>query len=333
MKKKILALALALVLVFTLAACSSTAEEETTEEVTETVVTDPANVLAINGPTAMSMVELFDNEAYNFTFTSDATEVVSLMSTGAVDIAACPLNLAANLFVKMEGEVQMIAINTLGVLYVVVNTDVVGDIEINSIEDLAGQTVYTAGEGTTVEYILDYLFTESDMVAGEDFTLEYLSEHSEVSTKVAAGEAGIVILPEPFVSVALAANEDLEVALSVTDEWDAVSDTQLAQGCIIASTAFIEENPEAVAQFIEDCTASVEFMNNETEEAAPILVEYGVLASEAIVLNATENCNIVFITGEEMAEIAQANLEVYYNADPTSVGGSLPTEELYYIGE
>lgn len=331
--KKILALSLVFVLLFSFAACSSS-EEDVTEDVTEeTVVTDPANVLAINGPTAMGMVDLFDNEAYNFTFTSDATEVVSLMSTGEVDIAACPLNIAANLYVKMEGEVQMLAINTLGVLYVVVNTDVVGDLEINSIEDLVGQTIYTAGEGTTVEYIIDYLLSENDLVDGEDLTIEFLSEHSEVSTKVAAGEAGIVILPEPFVSVALAANENLEVALSLTDEWDAVSDTQLAQGCVIASTTYIEENPEAVEAFLADYAVSVDFMNDETQTAAPILVEYGVLASETIVNNATENCNIVLITGEEMMEIAQANLEVYYNADASSVGGSLPDDGLYYIGE
>ncbi|MFI3142115.1 MAG: ABC transporter substrate-binding protein [Clostridia bacterium] len=332
MKKKILALLLALALVFTLVACSTTAEEEetTAEETTQAVELVTANVLAINGPTAMGMVELFDNEAYNFTFTSDATEVVSLMSTGAVDIAACPLNIASNLFVKMEGEVQMLAINTLGVLYVVVNTDVVGDLEINSMEDLIGQTVYTAGEGTTVEYILDYIVSENDME--DDMTIEFLSEHSEVSTKLAAGEIGIAILPEPFVSVATAANETIEVSLSLTDEWDAVSDVQLAQGCVIASTAFIEENPEAVEAFLANYETSVDFMNNETESAAPILVEYGVLASEAIVNNATENCNIVFITGEEMMEIAQANLQVYFDAEPTSIGGAMPTEDLYYIG-
>lgn len=41
-------------------------------------------------------------------------------------------------------------------------------------------------------------------------------------------------------------------------------------------------------------------------------------------------CNIHFIKGEEMKEKASGYLQVLFDADPKSVGGTLPDDAFYY---
>lgn len=326
--KKILALLLCAVMLFAFAACTKNGGETTSApDTTAPAATDvKINVAAIKGPTGMGMVELMDDEKYNFTLTGDPTEIVALISTGAVDIAACPLNLAANLYKKTNGGVQMIALNTLGVLYIVT-----GGADLASISELKGKTLYATGQGTTVEYILNYILTENGLTPGKDVQIEYLSEHSELVAKMAAGEVEYGVLPQPFVTAATAKNDQLKVTLSLTEEWSKISpETKLSMGCVIARKDFIEKNPDALAAYMEEYKKSVENVNADAEAAAKKIVAAGILESEAVAAKALPGCNIVFITGEEMKNVATANFEVYFSADPTSIGGAVPGDELYY---
>ena len=349
--KRILALLTVVAIVFAFAACSnpfannnSTTSTTLPEETTVDSYSGPTiKVAAIKGPTGMGMVNLMNSNAYKFTLTSDPTEIVSLIATKAVDIAACPLNLAANLYKKTGGQIQILGINTLGVLYVLTNGETV-----SNIKDLEGKTVYATGQGSTPEYIINSILEKNNLK--DKVTVEYLSEHSELAAKIASGNASIAILPEPFVTVATSKNADIKVALSLTEEWNEVNpDTQLAQGCVIARTEFIKENPESVEKFINDNKASVEYLNTNPVAASEKIVSNGILdagvfavdetAKDAAALKETKvkgiisRCNIVFIDGEEMKAIAKANLETYFNADPTSVGGAVPADDIYYASK
>ncbi len=332
-KKSLLALLLAVVMLFALVACGGSGDEttttESTTESTSAEVTEKINVAAISGPTGMGMVDMMDDEKYSFKLTSDPTEIVSLISTKAADIAACPLNLAANLYKKTEGGIKILGLNTLGVLYFVTN-----GAELNAVTDLKGKTVYATGQGTTVEYILNYILEGNGLKVGVDVTVEYLSEHSELVAKMTKGEVEYGVLPQPFVTVATAQNPDLKISLSLTDEWNKISpDTKLSMGCVIARTEFIEENPEAVKSFIAENKASVEFVNTNIDAAAELVVKYGIIGKAPIAKKAIPECNIVFIDGEEMKTIAAANYQVYFNADPTSIGGAVPGDDIYYVAE
>ena len=332
-KKSLIALILAVVMLFALAACGGSGEGETTTDAatdtTSSEVTEKINVAAISGPTGMGMVEMMDDEKYNFTLTSDPTEIVSLISSKGADIAACPLNLAANLYKKTEGGIKILGLNTLGVLYFVTN-----GAELNEVTELKGKTVYATGQGTTVEYILNYILEGNGLKVGEDVKVEYLSEHSELVAEMTKGEVEYGVLPQPFVTVATAQNPDLKISLSLTDEWNKISpDTKLSMGCVIARTEFIEANPEAVKNFIAENKASVEFVNTDVNMAAELVYEYGILANAAVAKKAIPECNIVFIDGDEMKKIAKANYEVYFNADPTSIGGAVPADDIYYVAE
>ena len=269
--KRLLALVLALVLVLALAACGKTDTTDTTAPVTtEAPVAytgETIKVAAIKGPTGMGMVNMMDNENYDFTLTSDPTEVATLLATGKVDIAACPLNLAANLYKKTNGGIQMLAINTLGVLYLLTNGET-----INSVADLKGKTVYSTGQGASPEYILADLLAANGL---DDVKVEYLSEHSELAAKIASGDCKIAVLPEPFVTVATSKNSAVTVALSLTELWnDAHPDSRLAMGCVIARKAFIDSNPDGVKAFLADARSSVEQVNTDALAASSKMVNF-----------------------------------------------------------
>lgn len=343
--KRVIALLLAAVLVFALAACNPNNNNPNTQVNKPAKVDydgEPIKVAAIKGPTGMGMVSMMVSKNYEFSLISDPTEIVSLVSTGTVDIAACPLNLAANLYKKTNGAVKMIAVNTLGVLYFVTN-----GFELNSIEELKGKTVYSTGQGATPEFILNHVLASNNLK--DEVKVEYLSEHSELAAKIASGDVQIAVLPEPFVTVATSKNANVKVSLSLTDEWNKVSpDATLAMGCVIARSDFIEKNPKGVEAFLADNIASVEYVNTKSLEASQKMVEKGIVDASVFAIDPSisdkkqdaaklekantviSRCNIVLIDGQNMIGIANANFKVYFDADPKSIGGSLPENGLYY---
>lgn len=344
--KKIIALALALIMLFAFAACTGASNNETTApsstEATTEYTGEKIKIAANKGPTGMGMIDLMDNSKYEITIISDPTQVVPMLSTGEVDIATCPLSLAANLYKKTNGGIKMLGVNTLGVLYVVSN-----GVEIASLSDLKGQTVYATGQGSTPENILNHILKSNSLE--NDIKVEYLSEHSELAAKVISGDVKLAVLPEPFVSVVTTKNSSVKSVLSLTDEWKKVNpDTELAMGCVVARKDFIEKNPEAVKQFISDNKHSVENINLNPSAECDKIAAKGIIDASIFAVDSSlsekkaeaaktekaqaviSRCNIVFIDGREMQKIADANFKVYFDADPKSVGGEMPVSELYY---
>lgn len=295
---------------------------------------EDVRIAALKGPTAMGMLKMLHDsdegnapDNYEFTLAGSADEILGSIIQGEFDIAALPTNVAATLYNKTEGAVQLAALNTLGVLYVVE----IGD-SINSISDLAGKTIYSLGKGSTPEYALNYLLTKNGLNPETDVTVEYKSEAAEVATLMASGEASIALLPQPFVTSLMTQNENVRVALNVTEEWNKVGEgSTLTMGCIVVQKKFAEEHPEALERFMEAYEASVEFTNgaDTLETAAQYAEDYDIL-KKAVAVKAIPECNIVFKAGDEMKTIAGGFLQVMYDADPSSVGGTLPDDAFYY---
>lgn len=346
--KRVAAIILCAVMLMSFAACSpgsngqTTAPETSNGNDTTAYSGEKINVAAIKGPTAMGMIDLFDkNGKYNTQLVSDPAQIASMLTTGDADIAACPLNVAANLYNKTNGKIKILGINTLGVLYVVTN-----GIEINKLSDLSGKTVVMAGQGTTAQYITNYILEKNNL--NESVKIEYLSEHSEVMTKLVSGQAQIAVLPEPFVSVATAKNAAVKSAISLTDEWNNVnSETELAMGCVVVSTEFAEKNKDAVDAFISDVKKSAEGVNVNAYQSVLKMIENGII--DKAVLNTTETnekkaqalkeahaaetvsrSNIVFIDGQELKTIADENFKILFESDAKSIGGKLPDSAIYY---
>lgn len=307
------------------------AEPAATEAPAESEATEATlHIAGLKGPTTMGLVNLMADEvasSYDFTMYGAADEIVPLLVKGDLDAAAVPANLAATLYNKTNGAVEVACINTLGVLYIVENGETV-----NSVADLKGQTIVTTGKGTTPEYVLRYVLSENGVDPDSDVTIEYCSEATEALSKVQAGEATIAMLPQPFVTSALSQVEGLRVALDMNEEWQKVAGSKLVTGVLVVRKDAVENDPEAFASFMEGYAASVEAANSDLEGTAALCEQYGVVAKAALAQKALPQCNIVFETGDEMKADLETYFNVLYAADPTSVGGTLPADDFYYAG-
>ena len=339
--KRLIALAMSAVMMLSLTACAGGSEASSSApEGSSAVAEERATVRVggLKGPTAMGMVKLMEEDAagttandYEFTLAGSADEINPLLIKGELDIAAVPTNVASVLYNKTEGQVEILALNTLGVLYVVENGNT-----IQSVENLRGKTIYSTGKGATPEYALNYILGENGLTAGTDVTVEYKSEHSELASLLAAGQADLAVLPQPFVTSVLAKNPDVRIALNLTEEWDKVTEdgSKLTMGALVVRKDFAESNPEAVRNFLKEYQASTQYVTDEAnlDDAAALIEQYGII-SAAVAKQALPYCNIVCITGEEMRTAAEGFLSILAKANPQSVGGTLPVEDFYYIGE
>lgn len=331
--KRLSALMLAMLLLLSFAACGGKDGGEDSD-VTDAPETNyerevKTKIAALNGPTGLGLAEIKADRsyAYDVEYYSDPQEVGPLLIKGEVDIAALPLNMAANLYKKTDGKIKMLAINTLGVLHVLSKDD-----SIKSVADLKGKTVYSSGQGATPEYIVNYILRKNGLEPGKDVTIEYKTAHNELATLAVEGSVDICILPEPFASKVLAKNESYKRVLDLTAEWGKVSSAKLAQGCLVARAEYIEQNPEIIKEFMSFYEASVNFVNNENNAGAVFLAKNGYFDTPQLAADTIPNCNIVFITGEEMKKTATENFTVLFEANPASVGGEIPADALYYLG-
>lgn len=304
--------------------------------------TDPdaveVRVAALKGPTAMGMVkfmndvdqQLITDEAYSFRIVASPDEVTPQIAQGNLDIAAVPANLAAILCNNTDGAVQVLTVNTLGVLYIVENGDTV-----QAAADLKGKTIYASGKGSTPEYALNYVLEQNGLVPGTDVTIEWKSEHSECVAAIAADTTGIAMLPQPFVTTAQSKNPSLRVALDLTEEWETVQAGgagAMITGATIVRTEFAKEHPQAVENFLKHYQESVEYVNGNTEDAAKLVGAYEIV-TEDVAKTALPECNIVYLAGDEMKEKLSGYLSVLYEQNPESIGGALPGDDFYYNEE
>jgi NitT/TauT family transport system substrate-binding protein len=316
--KKILSLLFAAALALSVTACAETADKTT------------VRIGSLMGPTSMGLVELMHNEdtqnAYEYTVEATADALTPALIRGEVDIALIPANLAAVLYSKTEGALEVVAVNTLGVLYVLENGD-----SIQSVSDLKGKTIYSTGQGTTPEFALNYILTKNGLDPAADVTVEFKSEAAEVASAMLADAAAVAVLPQPYVTAVLTQNESVRVALSLSDEWDKVGDgSAMVTGVAVVRKAFLEENPEAVAAFLTEYAASTAYVNENPAEASVWIEELGIVAKAALAEKAIPACNIVCITGDEMKTKLSGYLTALYDQNPESVGGTLPGEDFYF---
>ncbi len=291
----------------------------------------PVRIAALKGPTAMGMVQMMQDksDAYEFTLAASPDEVVPLLVKGDLDIAAVPANLGAVLYNNTKGAVRVLAVNTLGVLYIVERGDTV-----HSVADLKGRTLVSAGKGSTPEYALNYILKGNGLDPETDLTIEFKSEHAECLSAMLQDDSVVAMLPQPFATVAQTKADDMRVALDLTAEWDALqadaeSPSAMITGVAVARAAFIEEHPEAVAQFMADYADSVAFVQQNVEAAAQLIGQFDIFEAGPA-QKALPYCNIVFIAGEEMHTLLSGYLGELFAQDPASVGGAAPDEAFYY---
>lgn len=350
MKRKLLALSMALLMLGgALAGCGQKAAEtspmpesaapetsapvETTAQPTQEAG-DTVRFAVLNGPTGVGAAKLMaDNDAgttanhYEVEVFTANDQVAAGLTNGEIDIAAVASNVAANLYNKTDGGIQMLAVSGLGVLYILENGDTV-----HSMADLAGRTLYATGQGANPEYVLNYLLTENG-VDPADVDIQWKTG-DEITTLMVSGEAEVCMLPVPAATAVQLKNTDVREALDLSAEWDSLKNgSRLTMTTIVARTDFIEENPQAVENFLADYAASVDYVNGDPAAASELVAGYGITANAQIAQAAIPKCALVCVTGaSDMRGVIQGYYEVLYQANPDSIGGGIPDDAFYYQG-
>ena len=332
---------LSLLLIFTLIVLSLTAcqfgqDASTTEaSSTEAPAKDPVTVRigGLKGPTSIGMAKIMKDshmgnasQDYAFTIAGSADELTPMLIQGKLDMAAVPANLAAVLYQKTQGKVMVLAINTLGVQYIVQKNGT----PIESVADLKGKTIYATGKGTVNEFVMQYLFAQNGLSA-DDVKIEWKSEPTEVVAQLKTSGEGVAMLPQPYVTIAQTQVSELKVALSFEEEWGKLdTDSKLITGVMVVRKAFVEEHPEAVQSFMQEYATSTAYVNEHPEEAAAWVTEFLGIPTP-VATKAIPNCNISLIGGEEMKTALSAYLSVLYGINPNATGGALPQNDFYYL--
>ena len=288
---------------------AETGSEAVSEEEKECSGAAAVRVGSLKGPTSMGLAYLMETakngetaNTYEFTMAGKADELVGNIANGSLDIALVPANVASVLYNKTQGQVKVIDINTLGVLYVVASDD-----SISTMEDLKGKTVYMTGKGTTPEFAMNYLLAENGLGSG-DVTMEFKSEAAEVASILKEDPSAIGVLPQPFASAACMQNPELKTVMDLTEQWDLLNkegNSRMVTGVTIVRTGFLE--------------------------AAQLVADIGIVEKAAMAQKAMPLCNIVCITGEEMKQALSGYLEVLSGQDAKSIGGTLPGDDFYYL--
>ena len=294
-----------------------------------TPAAEAVRVSMLKGPTGLGAAKMMaDAQGYEFSVFAEATEAVAAVSKGEVDIAALPTNVAATLYHKLDGGVRLLALNTLGVLYLLENGDTV-----HSVADLKGKTIHAFGQGANPEFILNYLLERNGLKSGEDVTVRWYSTADEVSTAMAGGQIDLCMLPVPAATAVLIQNKDVRTAVSLNDAWiEAGADGAMAMGCVVVRSAFAQEHPQAVDAFLEEYGQSIADMSDPAnlETAAGLAESAGIVPKAAVAKRALPDANLCFLTGEDMMDAVQGFYQVLFQAAPASIGGSIPDGAFYY---
>jgi len=319
--KKLFAVLLIFAMSLSLFACADKTEKK-----------DTIRIAGLKGPTSIGLVKIMkDNSTnssankYEFTVAGAADEITPKLNKGELDMAAIPANLASVLYNNTNGAIQVLAINTLGVLYIVEKGGAV-----SNIADLKGKTIYATGKGSTPEYTLRYILSKNGIDPDKDVTIEWKSEPTEVVPILKSSDSAVAMLPQPYVTVAQTSVEGLKIAINLNDEWNKIEGSgMLITGVLVARTEFVKNHPEAVKKMLTEYAASANYVNSNVEDAAAMVEEFDIFKA-AVAKVAIPYCNIKVIIGKDMKASLSSYLEVLFNQNPKAVGGKLPDDAFYY---
>lgn len=321
MKKILLFLLAVLIAAALFAGCTDTAPSDTS---VSAAPGSPVTMATLAGPTGMGLIKFFSNDAYDVTLLASPDEISPKIINGEVDVATIPSNLAAVIYNKTKGGIRTVSVNTMGVLYILENGDTV-----NSIADLAGKTIYSTGQGSSPEYVLNRILDANGL---DNVTVQFMGSHADLANAIAAGSVNLALLPEPFVSTVLAKNSSVKVKIDINEEWKSIygENAGIPMGVTVVSKKFAQDKA-AMDKLMADLKASADYVAADISSAAADIAEAGIVGSKDIAASAIPRCGISFIDGSDCKAMLEDYFKVMFESNPASLGGALPDDSFYYM--
>lgn len=325
--KRIFAILMAAVMLFSFASCKDgnggvTDPEETTSYIRE----NKTRISVLDGVDILGTAKLKVSRDYAYTVTTcnDAAEIMNMVTEGKADLAALPLDLAAKLYNTTNGGVKIIAVNNLGALHLLTS-----DKEATEFSDMKGETVYATGKGGYYEYYINYILTQNGIDPEKDVTIEY-KEQDELINFALSGNAKFCFIPEPYATRVVMENEEMNRFINLVAQWEKAAGTKPVQGVVVARTEYIEQNPEYIEQFLSQNEVSLNFLNVDGTQGPSFLLNNNYFSTLEIAQACIPACNLVFMKGEDMKPEIKGVFDVFYGVDPASVGGAIPDDSIFY---
>ena len=349
MKKKVLIFTAMLISVFFLASCAFTnnGTDVTGSETIGTTVTDnqtvttqtetpekkpeQVKVVAPAGATAVSIVKpMKDTKEVNGTKveyevvpTTDL--IVARLTSKEADFAVMPVNLAAQLYQK-QMPYKLTSVVTWGNLYIASSESIEGW------EFLKGEDIYMMGKGLVPDIVFRTLLQKNNIDPDKDVNLIYLSGATELAPNFLAGKAKISMLPEPILTTVKTKKPDTNVFLDLQEEWKKSFETTAGypQAGIFVKEDLINESPGFVKEYVNILADGMAW-NNENPSLAGVYAEEMGLGLQAAVVEKSMTGNNIrheFI-GDVKKELNDF-YKILFDFNPTTVGGAIPDEGLYY---
>lgn len=301
-------------------------------DIGDTGVVKGPRLMVLSGPTGVGAAKLISDKSAisSAEVVTDNKQVTDALINGDADIAAMATNAAAMLYAQSDGAIQVLAVNTLGVLYILEKGDTV-----HSMEDLRGKTLYAPSntKGANPEHILNHLL-EGSGVDPSEVKIEWLTPQ-EITVQMTSNDAGICMLPVPAATALMVQDSAVREAVNLSDAWDSLEGSSLPMGCVVARTAYIEENPEGVEAFLSAYERSIDYMNDpaNSADAAQLVAEYGIAPNAKVAEKAIPQCSLVVFRGKIMKNMLESYYAILFQAEPKSIGGGLPYDSFYYGAE
>lgn len=164
----------------------------------------------------------------------------------------------------MNEQVKVISIGNLGLLYIVTTAPT-----IQSIQNLAGRTVYSIGEGGPPEYTFEYMLEQYHLIGQVNFSLR--STPFEVLNLLQEEPNGVALLPQPFVEAAKLLVDNLNVPINITQAWNELNLSTGAESVTtvtVVRKAFREQHEQAVQEYLQLAKQSTDYTLANVEQAA-----------------------------------------------------------------
>lgn len=332
-KSRKLSLLLALIMLISLfAGCSSKEQAKDTPAQPE-APKEKTNVTiaGLKGPTSIGMIKMIDDKAlnsddYNVSYVAESAPdaLTGKIISGEIQISSVPANLASVLYNKTGGKIQIMAINTIGNLYIV------GSDGTAKISDLEGKTLGMSAKGSTPDFAMNYILKQNGLEG--KVQLEYELDHATLSQKVIGGDSEVALLPQPFVTQTTMKNQNVKMLIDLNEAWKEATagKSELYTGCIVVNKEFAENNKEFVQEFLKQYEESVNYVNANAKDASVLVEKNEIMPSATLVEKAIPYCGITFKKAIDNKDSLNAFYQILFDSNPASVGGKMPDDGFYF---
>jgi NitT/TauT family transport system substrate-binding protein len=334
-RKKWLAFTLIAVLLLGIAGCS-VQETEDANQAPSTNSGEKSNLVvgSAPGPVCYGLAYMAENPADDFALQLEPwnkyDQLLAMITSDQVNISSAPLTNAIMLYNKGV-DVKLMNVVVWGMLYVLSPEDTV-----QNITDLKGKQIAVNSQGSNHDLVLRHLLINNGLDPDKDVDIIYL-ELSEASAKLASGELKYAVLNEPNSSMAtLNARKggvELKRVLDLQKEWQKLTGQETARipqaGFVVVNSSQL--NKDVVEKFQQNLTAAVKWVNDNPEEAGPLVEKHFDWMKGPAVQQSLQFARLELVPAADCREEIEAFYkELSKTAPAEALGGKLPGADFYF---